>query len=113
MKNDIVVAPNEEAQVILETHANLGKEKSVSYLPINTIEKVLGLKIEDYKSLIECRGHECVVFSADSCCIRSGAVFAYCCHELNAILKSHCDVLLKNEWPVSAGFVPRVIKMVG
>jgi hypothetical protein len=109
VKNHIAVTLNEEAQAILERHINLGKEKAVSYLPINTIEKVLGLKIEDYKSLIECRGHECAVFSADSCCIKSGAVFAYSRDDLDAILKNHCNVLSKNEWPVSpTGFVQRI-----
>ena len=109
MKNYTAVALNEEAQAILERHINLGKGKAVSYLPINTIEKVLGVKIEDYKSLIERRGHECAVFFADSCCIRSGAVFAYCNDELDTILKNHCDVLLNNEWPVSpARFVQRI-----
>lgn len=107
MKNPKVDAL--EARAILEEHVNVGRERAVSYLPINAIENVLGLSIEDYRSLIERQGNECSVFRSDCCCIKSGAVFAYSPTDLDTILKEYASVLLEHGWPLSASpFVQRI-----
>jgi hypothetical protein len=38
---------------ILNAHRRLGPRKPVSYLPIRTIESVLGLSVDEYRAMIE------------------------------------------------------------
>ena len=99
----------EHAKRILDSHLNIEKEKSVSYLPIKTIEGVIGITISAYKFMIENRGNQAVVFSSDECCIKSGAVYAYNRVYLDAVLKENQDVLSRNGWPiVSEDFIKRI-----
>src|ERR1043165_2597062 len=74
---------------LLAKHINVGRQKAVSYLPLKTVEGMLGLSIDEYRGLIEQAGNKCVVFSSSETCIDSGAVFAYSVVDLNAILTDH------------------------
>ena len=65
------------AREMLERHLNVGPKKAVSYLPIRTIEKVIGISINEYVALIEDAGNRSAVFLAADCCINSGAIYAY------------------------------------
>lgn len=94
---------------MLEVHVRVGPEKPVSYLPIYTIEKVLGLRVEEYISLIECNGGRSSMFTSQICCIKSGAVYAYSYEDLKAILEYNRDALIRHGWPVSCGrFIERI-----
>lgn len=86
------------AKRILESHLNIGREKPVSYLPLSTIERVIGIKVSEYTGMIEALGNEFLVFASEECCIKSGAVFAYSYRDLENVLRNHRDVLAHNGW---------------
>jgi len=77
MTGRIVETLEGDAKAILLRHVHVGRDKAVSYLPISTIKNILGLGVEDYRSIVEAAGKKCLVLPADHCCIKSGAVFAY------------------------------------
>lgn len=58
---------------ILNAHRRLGPHKPVSYLPIRTIESVLGLSVGEYQAMIEQAGLRCLVIPAGEGCIASGS----------------------------------------
>ena len=93
--------PEEHRRWTLNEHLNVGCRKPISYLPVKTIEKVLGLTISDYRSKVEQLGNKSVVFSAKERCIESGAVYAYSDAALEAVLKAHADILNACHWPTS------------
>jgi hypothetical protein len=93
----------------IEEHTNLGKRKPVSYLPIKTIEKVLGLTVDEYRKLVELAGNSCAVFSEKDTCIHSGAVYAYSDADLTFVLDHYSGLLAACSWPVSTGeFVGKI-----
>jgi hypothetical protein len=94
---------------LLAKHINVGSRKAVSYLPMKTIEGMLGLSIGEYRSLIEQAGNKCAIFSSSESCIDSGAVFAYSVRDLDAILRNHTALLISHAWPVSCeDFIKRI-----
>ena len=94
---------------ILSVHIRVGPSKPVSYLPISTIERVLGMHVDDYTNLIAQGGASWRVFSESETCIKSGAVFAYSDVDLAAVLESHIDLLLEHNWPCGC---PAFIRMI-
>ena len=52
----------------LKEHVTLGQQKAMSYLPLKTIERVLGLTVDEYRREIEQAGNECIVLSEDETC---------------------------------------------
>jgi hypothetical protein len=101
--------PQEYRKRTLDEHVSLSARKPVSYLPRSTIEKVLGLTVDDYRKLVERAGNKCVVFSENQTCIQSGAVFAYRNANLASVLDHYSDLLIACDWPRSPeAFVRRV-----
>jgi hypothetical protein len=86
----------EDRKKILESHLNIGQQKAVSYLPINTIENTLNLSIDEYVTMIEERGHSAIVLGPQECCIKSGAVYAYNCMALGDILRDNNEILMQH-----------------
>ena len=99
MMQDITASLGEDAKRLVDNHLKIGPEKPVSYLPIKTVEKVIGITVQDYMSLIERSGNEGIVFGAEDCCINSGAVYAFNCHYLSKILKDNQTILSEHGWP--------------
>ena len=94
---------------ILASHLKVGPQKPVSYLPINTIENVIGITVPAYRSMIENSGNKCIVFKADQCCIKSGAVYAYSENDLRAVLNRNMEMLFNNGWPTDLdNFIRRI-----
>jgi hypothetical protein len=85
----------------LEFHLGLGPQKAISYLPIKTVEKILGLSLLEYVSMVESAGDKAIVLGVDECCIDSGAVYAYSPNDLRVILKDAESLLLGHGWPAS------------
>ena len=99
----------EQARSILDSHLKLGKEKPVSYLPLKTVERVVGITIATYVSMIEELGNQSSIFYPNECCIDSGAAYAYNRKHLEEILKDNEEVLSMNGWPiVPEGFIKRM-----
>lgn len=100
---------NDDARRIIEDHLNLGCHKAVSYLPIATVEKVLKMDVREYERLIEGRGNNAAIFTADTSCIKSGAIYAFCRSALDRILQENKDILMEQGWPITAhAFVGRI-----
>jgi len=95
------VSPEDRKQ-ILENHLNIGQQKAISYLPINTIENVLSLSVDEYVAMIEEKGHRAIVLSPQECCIKSGAVYAYSRQDLHDILRDNNEILIKYGWPIKS-----------
>lgn len=94
---------------LLAKHLNVDIHKPVSYLPIKTIEGMLGLSSIEYRTLIEKTGSKCSIFDANECCIESGAIFAYSAQDLDALLERHRALLTLHAWPVSSDlFIQRI-----
>ena len=92
----------EHAKRILDTHLNVGTGKPVSYLPIKTVEGVIGITVPVYKSMIENMGNRCSLFSPEDSCINSGAIYAYNDICLDKILHDNVDLLSSNGWPATS-----------
>jgi hypothetical protein len=108
-KEEIENSLSEVAKVILLEHLKVGPEKPVSYLPIRTVENVLGITLSAYRLLIENQGNRCAVFQPEDCCINSGAIYAYSEPDLVNILRNNHEVLIKHGWPiVPSDFIRRI-----
>jgi|SRR5215470_337418 len=93
---------DERTDIVAQTlrdHIGVGSHKPVSYLPVRTIEDVIGITVAAYGSMVEANGGKCIVVEPDICCIKSGAVYAYSEHELAAILNRNAALLSANGWP--------------
>jgi hypothetical protein len=88
-------------------HATVGPAKPITYLPIDTIEKVLGLTIAKYAELVKRRGGECAVFSTSETCIKSGAVYCYDPATLAALLDGHARQFEQLGWRQSRRHLSR------
>lgn len=101
-------SPDDRKQ-LLEAHLNIGQQKAVSYLPINTIKNVLSLSVDEYVAMIEERGHKAIVLGPHECCIKSGAVYAYSCQNLDHILYDNNQILMAYGWPTkSDDFIKKI-----
>jgi hypothetical protein len=97
------------ARQTLWAHVNVGRAKPVSYLPIKTIESVLGISVAEYETMIAQAGNSSIVIAADTCCIESGVVYAYSAPELMLILDRDAELLAGQGWPtVPEGFLIRL-----
>jgi hypothetical protein len=96
-------------QRTLAEHVALTDHKLLSYLPIATIENVLGLTVKEYQRLAMDAGNKCLLFRDGETCIQSGAVYTYRCDELSSLLMQHRDLLFRLKWPQTAeDFVKRI-----
>ncbi|MBW9072833.1 MULTISPECIES: hypothetical protein [Agrobacterium] len=92
---------NKEAMkaAILQGHVQLGPEKPVSYLPLNTIENMLGLTVDRYREMLRAGGNESMLFEDQQCAINSGAVYGYNVPALGVLLRQFNSILIANGWP--------------
>jgi hypothetical protein len=91
MMQDITASLGEDAKRLVGNHLKIGPEK--------TVEKIIGITVKDYMSLIEGSGNDGIVFGAEDCCVNSGAVYAFNCHYLSKILKDNQTILSEHGWP--------------
>lgn len=84
---------------MLREHLELGAHKPVSYLPIKTVERVLGLSVTEYMDMARVLGHSSLSFLPDQCCIKSGAVYIYSPKELKMALDREAETLSKENFP--------------
>jgi hypothetical protein len=93
----------------LEEHIALTHHKVLSYLPIRTIENLLGLTVEEYQRLALEAGNKCLLFRDDETCIKSGAVYTYRSAELSSLLRHYRELLVRLKWPQTAeDFVKKI-----
>src|SRR5450755_2982040 len=100
---------SEDAKRLLSCNLQLGREKAISYLPIRTIERWIGMSADKYVAKVESVGFEAVALSMQECCISSGAVYAYSRTHLDILLRDNQAILLAHQWPLtSTEFVRRI-----
>ncbi|HZT18880.1 MAG TPA: hypothetical protein VFA23_05710 [Dongiaceae bacterium] len=105
------ISLRENTQRLLDTHIHVGPEKAVSYLPLRTVEHVIGITIQVYRSLAKGAGNHSMVFSASDCCIKSGAVYVYDLTSLRKVLRKNRVVLQAHGWPTGpVGFLKRIAR---
>jgi hypothetical protein len=93
MKNCELESLPEDIKDMLHRHTHLDANKVVSYLPLNTIENVIGISVGVYTSIIENNGGSYLIFGENECCISSGAVYAFLPKALKEILKINKHIL--------------------
>ena len=94
---------------ILERHLTVGREKPVSYLPMRTIENLIGISVDAYTELITNMGNQYAIFDSGRCCIQSGAVYAFSSPDLAQVLNEHSHLLSAQGWPlVPIDFIERI-----
>lgn len=84
---------------ILRRHTELSADKSVSYLPLNTIVNLMGISVAAYTAVAQRNAASYLVFDETNCCIASGAVYAFLPDELGKVLDAHKDVLAASGIP--------------
>jgi hypothetical protein len=96
-------------KMLLESRLDVGPRTAVSFLPIDTIEKELGLSVHAYVSMLEGAGHHAIVLGMEDCGIAPGAVYAYSENDLAEILKNSEPLLREQGWPTSpADFIRKL-----
>jgi hypothetical protein len=96
---------------LLASHFCLGKNKPMSYLPIQTIENTIGMSVAQYVQMAESKGLVCRIFSPEETYIKSGAVYLYDPKEIRLVLLAHNKLLAECDWPSDpALFVCRIAK---
>jgi len=94
---------------IIDDTLNLGKQKPVSYLPIETVEVILGMDRQEFMKLADARGLHHLVATPDACCIKSGAIFVYDAKTLALLLEKNRNILYRSGWSVDiTSFVKRI-----
>jgi hypothetical protein len=99
-EDDRGIGPD-EIRRILRSHLELGPTKSTSYLPIATIDNLIGMTVAEYLAAIEQTGNVGVAFGPSQCCIKSGAVYAFSSCDLRAVLEHNRASLVESHWPVA------------
>jgi hypothetical protein len=90
----------EETDRVLRDLTDVGPHKSVGYLPLDTLRNTLSLSPDKVASDAMSRGLAAIQFSADQCCIKSGALYVYDRASLQKLLMSSSDILKAQDWPL-------------
>jgi hypothetical protein len=99
----------EDTRQLLDSHLKVGPDKPVSYLPIRTVERVIGITIPTYVSMIENDGNNYSVLYPERCCINSGAIYVYSYEDLELLLKANEPLLSVHGWPTTpVEFINRI-----
>lgn len=78
---------------------NVGKTKSLGYLPINTIVNICDTQIETILKYAKSNNLKTILLSEKECTIRSGALFVYNEKMLREILNKNKDILKEANIP--------------
>jgi hypothetical protein len=84
-----------DQQFILKSITNVGKEKALGYLPLNTILNILKLSIDELKTQAEEKQLCWFLYDREDCCVKSGAFFVYEPDKVLDAIKLHKDILQK------------------
>jgi hypothetical protein len=96
---------------IVSSLAEVGPEKPLGYLPLYTVRDVLHMDPHALARDAAARGLSAVMFDADACCIKSGALYLFDRRAFDGILQSSAATLLSNGWTVDVDqFVARIAR---
>ncbi|MCY6383085.1 hypothetical protein [Hoeflea prorocentri] len=89
---------SDDLATIVDFHLSLGRDKCVSYLPINTINNVLNKTTEAMCQQAMRANLKCMVFDDGSCWVKGGAVYFYSESELSGLIRKHRNLLDSLGW---------------
>jgi hypothetical protein len=84
---------------------DVGRTKAVGYLPLATLEKVLGLEPEELRKQSIARSLEVRIFEEGKCCIKSGAIFVYDSVLFKKIAEKFREEILARGWIAECDFL--------
>lgn len=90
---------DEQAQKIWASLNEIGVTKAAGYLPLHTVETLLGKTREDVARTLSKRGICVWILDEDRSPIESGAVFAFQRIMAERIIARHQDILREKNWP--------------
>jgi hypothetical protein len=93
---------SQHLQAMVRDHIHVGPRKPLTYLPLKTIENVIGITVQEYQSLISKAGNDSIVLDENCCCISSGAVYAFSEKYLDQVLTSNAELLNLLGWPLAS-----------
>jgi len=88
----------------LDDLLNVGKTKSLGYLPLSTITDICKSSVKELIEYADKNNLEWVLFSKWSCSIHSGALYLYDRAKLSAILEKNQSALTKANVPTNSVF---------
>ncbi len=91
-----------EAESILRDIKNVGPNKPVGYLPIETITHYCKSNLEDLVSESKANGLETRIFTGDQWPGYQGSLYVYDRAALQALLYKDKSILIQAGWPVMA-----------
>ncbi|AMJ60499.1 hypothetical protein [Bosea sp. PAMC 26642] len=102
--------PTEEQRAdILESLAQVGRDKAIGYLPMPTVLKILRLTIPAVEREFANSDRSVLALSPDECCINGGAVYVFDQQALAALLRASDALLASLGWPTdNEGFVRKI-----
>jgi len=101
---------SERRQEMVRDHIHVGPRKPLSYLPLNTIENLMGMTVQEYQSQISKAGNDCILLDESCRCISSGAVYAFSEKYLDEVLISNAELLSLLGWPLgSRDFIKKIV----
>jgi hypothetical protein len=109
------MASTDEEIVDNAIHAPLddvGRRKSVGYLPQYTVRDFLGKSVEEVARSLAERGLSVMILSEDECPIGTGALFAFDRSMAEKIIERHADALRQKNWPPDVDHVMTQISTV-
>jgi len=86
----------EERDQILQSLYGVGPEKAIGYLPLYTLAEFLQIDPYQLAEHIALSDRTAVIFNAEQCRIKSGAIYVYDRVELQGILAASDTLLTKN-----------------
>ena len=100
---------SQRLEQMLRDHVHVGAQKPLSFLPLNTIENVLGMTTREYQMLVSRAGNDSILLDENSCCIKSGAIYAFNEKYLDEVLKESVELLTKLHLPIrSRDFIEKI-----
>jgi hypothetical protein len=84
---------------------NVGATKAVGYLPLYTIERVLGQNPAELVQHYRQKGLCVRVFDQNECCIKSGALFVWDYDQASRCIKEFGKSVTEKGWPIDANVV--------
>ena len=86
-------------KAILNSLTEVGSTKSVGYLPLRTITKLLKIPVDEIRENLNSPTVRTMVFQEDQTCISGGALFAFDDRMMRSIIDRHHQVLQEQKWP--------------
>lgn len=94
---------------VLESLTLIGPSKAIGYLPLQTVQHVLGLNVEDVIADTLARGLKAISIGPSDCCIKNWALHVFDPDALGNPLRGSSAILEQSGFPIDTEMFVRVI----